>query len=269
MASEMKFLFFGSAERKLYGSYHPAGQVGGQGTRSQGIVLCYPGVQEYNVTHGAFRKLAALLSRSGVHVLRFDYFGTGDSAGRIEDGSPEEWISDIRTAVAELSELAGVRRISLVGFRLGAALAATAVSRGLEVADLVLWDPIVIGRDYVKELEQKDRQQNIVLLHPTSRFQRNRRELLGYPFPLALRASLEQVDLRSCDVSSAERVALVVTESLRVHDELRSALSRKHAVRYEFVQEDEGATNRGAREEVFLAAKVLTAMRDVAVGQPS
>src|SRR5262249_18266394 len=143
----MRPLFFGTGARKLYGVCHPASPGTAPGGRSRGVLLCYPGVQEYNVSHSAFRKLATMLSRSGLHVLRFDYFGTGDSSGGMGTGSPEEWVADIRTAAAELSDLCGMPALSIVGFRLGAALAARAVSEGLAVQDLVLWDPVVVGRD--------------------------------------------------------------------------------------------------------------------------
>jgi pimeloyl-ACP methyl ester carboxylesterase len=264
----MRTLFFGTGERRLYGAYHPASPSGEAGARRQGVVLCYPGVQDYNVCHSAFRKLATLLARAGFHVLRFDYFGTGDSSGGMGDGTPEDWVTDIRTAVAELSELAGVSKISLVGFRLGAALAAKAVSDGLSVTDLILWDPVVSGREYVTELEWRDRQQNVVLLHPMTGIGSGKAEVLGYPFPSAVRASIERIDLRTTPIEAALRVVLIVSEEHRAHDELRASLAAAREVGYAFVPENEGATNRGAREEIFLATKALTAIKDTMVGPP-
>src|SRR5919201_1417748 len=98
-----------------------------------GIVLCYPGPQEYNVAHLAFRKLAGLLARRGWHVLRFDYRGTGDSAGASDEGDPTLWIQDLRAAVAELKDIAGISAVSVVGLRLGAAVAALDCAQGLSV----------------------------------------------------------------------------------------------------------------------------------------
>src|SRR3954469_12504453 len=70
----MKSFFFGTG-RRLYGTLHEA-----KGTqKSTGVLLCYPGVQEYNMTHWAFRKLAGLITKSGMPVLRFDYSCSGDS----------------------------------------------------------------------------------------------------------------------------------------------------------------------------------------------
>jgi pimeloyl-ACP methyl ester carboxylesterase len=250
----------------LYGVYQPASGPPPRGTRAQGVVLCYPGVQEYNTSHPAFRKLSGLLSRAGLHVLRFDYFGTGDSAGEMHEGTPEDWVEDVRTAAAELTDLAGIRVVSLVGYRLGAAIAAVAVSGGLKVEDLVLWDPIVSGRDYISNLEFRDRQENLLLIHPTSRFERGKGEILGYPFSPALRASLEKLDLRKVDTAAAGRLLLVATEERKEYSDLRAALASAREVSYSFVPEDAGTANRGAREEILLVTKVLGAIRDEMAG---
>src|SRR6476620_8559273 len=93
--------FFGDAARQLYGVYHaPEGRA-----REAGVVLCNPGPQEYRHTHWAFRKLAGMLARAGFHVLRFDYFATGDSAGRDDEGSLDQWVLDVATAARELTDL--------------------------------------------------------------------------------------------------------------------------------------------------------------------
>jgi len=52
----------------------------------------------------ALRTLAALLAREGFHVLRFDYYATGDSAGESSEGSLSEWRANIVTARDDLRE---------------------------------------------------------------------------------------------------------------------------------------------------------------------
>ena len=51
----------------------------GSGTR--GVVLCNTYGHEYVWTYSGMRHLADALSARGMWVLRFDYRGTGDSAG--------------------------------------------------------------------------------------------------------------------------------------------------------------------------------------------
>src|SRR3954451_13983708 len=71
-------LFFGSRARRLFGIYEP-GRSGSRVPRA--AVLCHPWGQEYIRAHRSMRRLANMLSATGRDTLRFDYFGTGDSAG--------------------------------------------------------------------------------------------------------------------------------------------------------------------------------------------
>jgi pimeloyl-ACP methyl ester carboxylesterase len=115
-------------------------------------VLCYPLAREYLLAHPTFRYLARLLAGSGYHVLRFDYFGTGDSAGEFEQAGLERWIADIHTAIEELRDVGRVGQITLLGLRFGGTLAAMAARGRRDVNQLVLWNPVIDGADYLAEL---------------------------------------------------------------------------------------------------------------------
>ena len=143
----MNPFFFGSSQSALYGVHHPPR---GTSTRSTGVVLCYPFAQEYMRAHRAFRQMALLLSGEGFHALRFDYSGTGDSAGWPEDMSLADWDRDLGFAIDELIDTAGLDSVWLVGLRLGAAVALRSAGRS-DVAGLVLWDPIVTGSVQLEE----------------------------------------------------------------------------------------------------------------------
>ena len=147
----MNPIYFGTSAEPLFGVYHPSRA---KGPASMGAVLCAPWGQEYMRTHRALKQLATQLTRAGVHVFRFDYFGTGDSIGASDAGTPLRWIEDIRTAGDELKDTAGIDQISFVGLRLGATLAAAAAESRDDVQKLVLWDPVLDGADYVRELLQ-------------------------------------------------------------------------------------------------------------------
>jgi uncharacterized protein len=139
--------FFGTRERRLFGAYD-APRGAGRG----GAVICYPWAREYLLAHPTLRQLARLLSGAGHHVLRFDYYGTGDSAGDAEDASQEQWLADVQTAVEELKEIGQLAQVGLIGMRYGAALAAWTAARRRDVDRLVLWDPVFDGRAYLAEL---------------------------------------------------------------------------------------------------------------------
>src|SRR5262245_860401 len=94
-------LYFGSATRRLFGIYEPG--TGGR-RAPQAAVLCYPWGQEYIRAHRSMRRLAMMLSAAGRDTFRFDYFGTGDSAGDMVDGSVAGWEKDIEAAIDEAKD---------------------------------------------------------------------------------------------------------------------------------------------------------------------
>jgi pimeloyl-ACP methyl ester carboxylesterase len=102
--------------------------------------------------------MAAHIEETGYAVLRFDYRGTGDSAGDDADSTLQGWIADIESAAAELRAASGATRILAVGLRVGALLAALA-ERGGRVCfqHLILWDPVVDGLGYLRELASSHR----------------------------------------------------------------------------------------------------------------
>ncbi len=217
--------YFGSAGKQLFGMYHPAS---GPQSREVGVLLCYPGVQEYMYSHWAYRNLAAQLSRAGFHVLRFDYYATGDSAGDSRELSLAQGQEDIAAAVQELKDVAGVGRVSAIGMRLGASLLALASSsRGLGLEDLVLWDPVVRGAVYVEELTRLEAQQRRAWRQPAPV---DPEVLLGYPFPRALRAELEALDLLGLRTPGARRAVLVLTEDRPEYAALAQHLERSGSV---------------------------------------
>ena len=92
----MQVRYFGSSERALLGVYSPPEAAL---EREAVVLLCHPAPQEYMRSHWALRQLAARLAAAGLHVLRFDYSGTGDSAGDSSAGaSLEAWRADVLTA---------------------------------------------------------------------------------------------------------------------------------------------------------------------------
>ncbi len=149
------------------------------------------------------------LANEGFDVLRFDYFGTGDSSGDTEAGEADEWVRNTQTASRELAELARLADLSLVGMRLGALLACYACSESLTVRDLVLWDPVVDGAGYIRELEQTHDRRTQQWLHP--RTDGAAQELVGFPFPRALRESLVAKKLSAIQPRAA-RITCVLPE---------------------------------------------------------
>lgn len=247
----MKPLFFGDAERRLYGVYHPPASPS-----RHAVLLCYPGMQEYNAAHWMFRRLATSLAREGHHVLRFDYFGTGDSDGDSDMMTPESAVADVHTAIRELRDLSRARELSLVGLRFGAACAALACTQ-FAARQLVLWDPVINGAAYVRELETLDERRNLVLLH-AARTRGRRNELLGFPFTEEVRASTQAIDLTTGAPIKARRVVVLSSEERQEQDTLRDWYERSGVpTEVRTVQEPEETAGRRLRERPMLSNAVL------------
>lgn len=143
-------LFFGPERRSLFGWLHaPA-----DGTRRDlAIVICPPLGVEYINSHRPLRHLADRLADAGVPVLRFDYDGTGDSAGVDEDPNRVgAWTQSVQEAMQTLRELSGCSLVGIAGVRFGASVA-VAVAARIEVACLLIWAPCVRGRAYTREMK--------------------------------------------------------------------------------------------------------------------
>jgi pimeloyl-ACP methyl ester carboxylesterase len=197
----VKPFFFGDSARPLFGLHHPPS---GGTPRRWGVVICNPFGQEYLRAHRSLRELANRLAADGFHVLRFDYYGCGDSAGDSDEGSLEQWLLDIGKAIAEVKETSASPRFALVGLRLGATLSALLAAQRGDVERLVLWDPIVDGAAYLEEL--RDAHQAWLRDHAqrgNGPGEASLQEALGFPLPPGLVASLERLRLAGADSPSA------------------------------------------------------------------
>jgi uncharacterized protein len=220
MGPDVRAFHFGPPGRRLFGAYHAPERTPAV---ARGVVICQPYGHEYLRTHRALRNLAVQLARSGHPVLRFDYYGCGDSDGDAAEGTVERWISDIALAADELRRTTRISRISLIGVRLGAALAASAASARTDVDALVLWDPVIRGRAYVDHL---------VGLHARWLSIGPRVESpevgelapLGFPLTPAAREALERVDARQVRLSPATRVQVILSSEDVVDPEWRALL---------------------------------------------
>ena len=144
---------FGSSARRLFGLFYAAESSPPQ---RSAVLVCPPFGHEAVRSHRLLRVLTERLCRDGHDVLRFDYFGTGDSLGDDEDGDTVGWSVDVRTAHAELKRRSPGAHVTWLGARFGATLGVLASQApAVDVRRLLLWDPIVDGPHYVKVLREK------------------------------------------------------------------------------------------------------------------
>ncbi len=226
------------AQGELFGVYHPPVDE----VAKPAVVICPPILLEYLRAHRCLRQLALALSHDGYPVLRFDYAGTGDSAGDLRDFDPAAWLSNVATAIDEARQRSGARRVCLVGVRMGALLAALAADGRADVAGLVLWDPVLAGDRFLEQLALV--QQELVEADP--RFGDGTTnlvdddELVGFEVPAAVREKIAALGFRSFGGagSASCRVAVVTsqgedTDAARAHLQTMDASGGATAVDYD------------------------------------
>lgn len=197
----VKVHYFGGSPN-LLGAFHSPQRLR---ARSASVLLCNPFGEEASRAHRIYRVLATQLERAGYATLRFDFSGTGDSSGDASEATIDQWLKDLGTAAGELRRTSGSPRVALVGLRFGATLAALASSRGeLRPRQLVLWDPVVNGAGYLRELAAQHRQYMAEEMGDAGWHDRLEldaegfpTEALGVPLPAALRRQIAAIDLVS------------------------------------------------------------------------
>jgi uncharacterized protein len=215
--------YFRQSVKPLFGCLHePLHTYPGQCA----VLICPPMGHEYVNSHRALRQLAARLTDSGFPVLRFDYYGTGDSYGNTEDCSVGQWLEDIIAAIVELKHRSGRSQVCLVGLRLGATLAWLASIQTNDVRNLVLWEPVKDGKAYLQE---------VFLLHRNSQPLHSRQrapehsdclDILGFRFSRLFTSDLEQIDLLTSEPVPVQNVLIIRGKAISEDEDLRSRLEQ-------------------------------------------
>jgi hypothetical protein len=241
----MKPFFFPSGSRQLLGLYHPPAT--GHGATGEAVVFCNPFGQEAIRSHRLYRVLADRVARGGRAALRFDYSSTGDSEGACTEATLAGWAEDVHAADRELRRLSGASTVTWVGLRLGATLALMASQKGAGPDRLVLWDPVIAGRDYLEELgrshvgfiasvfrwtpERAARSRGIQALE-------NLTELVGFEISESLRHEIAAIHPERLDVPTTTRLVVLGNASERGYVSWLPALDAK-GVRVEYVPVDD------------------------------
>jgi pimeloyl-ACP methyl ester carboxylesterase len=221
-----RIAYFGS-QRPLLGALHVTPRLR---PRSTAVLLCAPFGEEAPRAHRTLRALATALDRAGYPALRFDYSCSGDSAGDATAATVDAWVADIGEAARHLLASSGSPRVTLVGLRLGASLAALAAARGVvRPRHLVMWDPVVHGGTYLRELTAQHR---TYMRDEMGGAYRDRLEVrpdgspteaLGTPIGDALAEGVVGIDLAALR-PGAELVSVIRTRPAAETEPLRASL---------------------------------------------
>ena len=206
----MNPILFGTRERQLFGVHTPASA----GSRRRAVVVCPPLGHEYQRAHRAVRTLAHRLSDRGCDVLRFDYYGTGDSAGRTDEITLEGCVQDVHSAVEEIRAISDQRRVSVVGLRIGGIIAQRATAEARAIDRVVLWDPIVDGAGYLEHLSNRP---------PNPEWPEKPGSLAFYGLMPQLQADFSRVATAAIPPAGAPAL-LIASEQLPAHERLAETL---------------------------------------------
>jgi uncharacterized protein len=222
----MQPFFFGTSQEQIFGVYHaPEGRA----ARNAAVVLCHPLGHEYLRAHRAFRNLAVALAGQGFHVLRFDYFGSGDSGGNAEQATVKRCVSDLASAIQELKDISGASKVSLIGLRLGATFAAHVASNRNDIERLLLWDPVLDGKVYLDDLQSLQREWLLDRLGTSKAVDKS--ELIGFALTDAMRADLESTRLPMFSKIKAKSVSLLISGNPQAYAPLKGQLEQHPSVR--------------------------------------
>jgi pimeloyl-ACP methyl ester carboxylesterase len=212
--------------------------------------------------HRAFRQLAVQLTQAGFPVLRFDYFGCGDSAGESDEGNIAHWMSDIGLAIDELKDMSGVTKVSLIGARLGATLATLVGTPRSDIEHIVLWEPIVNGKEYMEELlalHQQWLQDAITKPKPTDRNDGN--EILGFPLTSTLRRELEAIDLLTLQHRPALQLYIIESTTTMQTSRLRDHLTTlDFSVDYQYIPGPKIWIKEASMDQALVPGQILQAI---------
>ena len=189
-------------------------------------------MEERKSAHRALVETARIFAEEGLPVVRFDYSGCGDSSGRMVDYSIGDWQADVRAVVEFAEKKYSWPKVGLLGVRAGGSIAVRA-AEALLVDSLVLWEPVVTGRQYV-EAELRKKLVNQMVMFGKSRTKRE--DMLselekgkcidcdGYPISSRLYEELCGINLSQDEERTAKRIFVIQIGHRDVLGKLKEAL---------------------------------------------
>lgn len=228
--------FFGESNNQLYGVLHP---MQGGVKKKKAVVLCNAFGQEYMRSHRAYRQLAMMLSRQGYYVLRFDYRGTGDSALSLDQVNADDWVDDIEVAINEIREVTNVKKVNVIGLRLGGLLAASACSKRTDINDLILWDSLFSGEEYITELQSEMEIEGCENLNGelNSNYQDKSGAIHFNGFSLSgdIQKSIHRLDLLNLDLLEVENIVNVISHKTAKSNQFINSMESKKNFQSELI----------------------------------
>lgn len=189
--------WLGPPERRLFATWHP-----GVAPVRMTLVVCPPLFHERVLGYRLFGLAAARLAAAGIACLRFDYYGSGDSAGTDADFDLAGARADVATAVAAARAWSpSSASIGLLAVRGGGWPAWAVAADDPGITHCWIWQPLARGAEYLERLQQIDAAERATraappFCRPPSSYLEDE-QLTGYACPEPLRRELRDARLPS------------------------------------------------------------------------
>lgn len=106
------------------------------------FVIMFHGFTGNKTEHaGHFRNFSRILCENNISSIRFDFYGNGESDGEFKDFTFDTLIEDSDQIIEFVSKNYKDKKIVLLGFSMGGAVAAMMASRHQEIEKIILWSP--------------------------------------------------------------------------------------------------------------------------------
>ena len=99
-----------------------------------------------------FRNFSRIISKDGYASIRMDFSGNGESDGEFYDFTYDTMISEAKQMIDYAFKLDGVKKVSLLGFSMGGAVASIMSSvYGNRLSKVILWSAAANIKDHIKK----------------------------------------------------------------------------------------------------------------------
>jgi len=203
---------------ECFGWLHvPANNAGS----TKAVVICQGLMRDALLAYSSFRVLGDDLAAAGYWVLRYDYPGTGDSLdAEVEraGGHWNAWQRSVDRACDWLRSASGADEVILCGLAAGAMLAVDCAARRNDVAGLLVFEPVVSGRTYVRQIILEADMQN-----GQSSVRGEDLVIREFHFSAATLDQIAAIDLRKTALKAGTKVGLFTRPETRQIDECAEA----------------------------------------------
>lgn len=153
-------LTFMSAGEQVVGMWHAPQGVAGA---ASAVVLCHGFTGNKAESHRLFVEMARALAESGWGALRFDFRGSGDSAGRFVDMSVSGEVADTHAALAYVRQRPDVNpdQVLLLGLSMGGMVAALTAGGDPAIRAVVLWNPVAHAMGIAERRRSEQHEQQL------------------------------------------------------------------------------------------------------------